>query len=63
MKKIDDTIKSGKDILDDFFKNIENIENIDKSVAKSLRDLYQAGKFTDANVKNSLQQLREKDGN
>lgn len=56
---MDNEVKSGKEILDDFFKDIQNIENIDKNIAQSLSALYEQGKFTDANVKNELQKLRE----
>ena len=54
-------VKSGKEILDDFFEGIEEIENIDKDMAKMLSKLYQEDKLTDTNVKNELQKLR--DGN
>jgi len=54
-------VKSGKEILDDFFDRIEEIENIDKDIAKMLSKLYQDDKLTDTNVKNELQKLR--DGN
>ena len=54
-------VKSGKEILDDFFNSIEEIENIDKDIAKMLSNLYQDDKLTDTNVKNELQKLR--DGN
>jgi hypothetical protein len=56
---MDNDVKSGKEILDGFFKDIQNIENIDKNIAQSLSTLYEQGKFTDANVKNELQKLRE----
>ena len=58
-----DKVKSGKEILDDFFENIENIENVDKDIAKMLADLYKQNKLTDVNVKNELPKLRVKDGN
>lgn len=54
-------VKSGKEILDDFFNSIEEIENVDKDIAKMLFNLYQDDKLTDTNVKNELQKLR--DGN
>lgn len=56
---MDSKVKSGKEILDDFFKDIQNIENVDKNIAQSLSNLYEQGKLTDANVKNELQRLRE----
>lgn len=54
-------VKSGKEILDDFFDGIEEIENVDKDIVKMLSKLYQDDKLTDTNVKNELQKLR--DGN
>ena len=56
-----DKVKSGKEILDDFFNGLEEIENVDTDIAKMLSELYQNDKLTDTNVKNELQKLR--DGN
>ena len=56
-----ENVKSGKEILDDFFKGIETIENVDADIAKMLKTLYQDDKLTDTNVKNKLQQLRDGD--
>jgi hypothetical protein len=58
-----DQVKSGKEILDDFFIEIVNIPNVDTSIATSLATLYEQGKLTDINVKNELQKLREQNGN
>ncbi|MCC4227117.1 hypothetical protein [Zunongwangia profunda] len=58
---MEEKVKSGKEILDDFFGNIDNIENVDPKVAQMLNDLYNDGKLTDTNVKNGLQTLRETD--
>ncbi len=56
-------VKSGKAILDDFFKEISSIENVDKTIADSLAELYTNGKLTDKNVINELQKIRTEDGN
>ncbi|MBD98349.1 MAG: hypothetical protein CMO34_00765 [Verrucomicrobia bacterium] len=56
-----ENVKSGKEILDDFFNGIETIENVDADIAKMLKRLYQEDKLTDTNVKNELQQLRDGD--
>ncbi len=56
-------IKSGKEILDDFFDNLEEVENVDKDISKLLAELYRNDKLTDTNVKNELEKLREQDGN
>lgn len=60
---MEDKVKSGKEILDDFFDKIESIEKVDTDIAKMLADLYQQNKLTDTNVKNELQKLREQDVN
>lgn len=56
-------VKSGKEILDDFFHDIRNLENIDKALAQMLSELYEQEKLTDANVKNELLKLKETNGN
>jgi hypothetical protein len=56
-------VKSGKEILEDFFENIQSIENVDKSLAQSLTNLYAQGKLSDKNIINELFELRIKDGN
>ena len=60
---MDNKVKSGKEILDDFFTNISKIKNVDKGLAESLSNLYEQGKLTDTNVKNELSKLRDKDAN
>lgn len=54
-------VKSGKEILDDFFNGIDEIENVDAAIAKMLSELYQNDRLTDTNVKNELQKLRDDD--
>ena len=56
-----ENVKSGKEILDDFFNGIEKIENVDTDIAKMLERLYQEDKLTDTNVKNELQKRRDGD--
>lgn len=58
---MDNQVKSGKEILDDFFTNISMIENVNKELAESLSNLYKQGKLSDVNLKNELQKLRDKD--
>lgn len=60
---MDNKVKSGKEILDDFFTNLSQIKNVDKGLAESLSSLYNQGKLSDTNVKNELSNLREKDAN
>ncbi|MBK8945399.1 MAG: hypothetical protein IPM32_09035 [Ignavibacteriae bacterium] len=54
-------VKSGKEILDEFFNDLKEIQGVDSTVANALYDLYNEDKFSDANVKNKLQELRDKD--
>jgi hypothetical protein len=60
---MENKVKSGKEILDDFFKNIENIPNVDEDIARMLTNLYDQNKLTDTNVKNELPNLPKKDVN
>lgn len=57
-----ENVKSGKQILDEFFNEIENLSNIDKEIAQLFATLYSQNKFTDVNILNGLQILREKKG-
>lgn len=58
---MDNNVRSGKEILDEFFSDISKIDNVDAEIAESLSGLFKLGKLTDVNVKNELQKLREKD--
>jgi len=60
---MDNKVKSGKEILDDFFANISKIENVDKALAEALSNLYHQGKLSDTHVKNELSNLRDRDAN
>ena len=52
-------IKSGKEILDEFFEDIKTDEKLDQDVATAIIDLYESGKLTDRNLTNTLSKLRE----
>jgi len=54
-------IKSGKQILDDFFDSLYQLDKVDNNITEILIKLYQQGKLTDVNLKNELQTLRDKD--
>lgn len=54
------TVKSGKEILDDFFNSLDTFKEVDDDILSMLVDLYNEGKLTDTNLKNELQNLREK---
>jgi hypothetical protein len=54
---MDNKIKSGKDVIDDFFAEIYNIPNADKNTIDALVNLYSQGKLSDKNVQNTLDEL------
>jgi len=55
---MDNPIKSGKELLDEFFDNITNIPDVDIKIAEKLRELYKGGKLTNTNISNSIAKLR-----
>lgn len=54
---MDNKIKSGKDVIDNFFAEIYNIPNADKNTIDVLVNLYSQGKLSDKNVQNTLDEL------
>ena len=56
---MDDKIKTGKDVIDEFFSEILNIEGIDIATTEKLIELYSEGRFTDSNITNTLDELRK----
>lgn len=56
---MNEEIKSGKEILDNFFNEIEFMPKIDKKLAHILKKLYSDNKFTDTNLSNTLLSLRK----
>ena len=51
-------VKSGQELLDDFFENIEAIKDVDPKISKMISELYKDGMLTEARIKNELEQLR-----
>lgn len=58
-------VKSGQEILDDFFETIGSVNGVDPKISQMISALYKEGTLTEASIKNELQQLRiqEKDEN
>ncbi len=50
---------SGKEILENFFIDLDKLPEIDTQVADTLKELYQHNKFTHSNLSNALERLRE----
>jgi len=58
---MDKTIKTGKEILDDFFNDVLNISDVDKKLASEIKKMYEEGKLTSINLSNKLTSLREEE--
>jgi hypothetical protein len=56
-------VKSGQEILDDFFGTIESIDGVDPKISKLISDLYSEGTLTEATIKNELEKLRIQEKN
>jgi hypothetical protein len=56
-------VKSGQEILDDFFESIESIEGVDSKISEMISYIYKEGTLTEAKIKNELQQLRIQEQN
>lgn len=56
------TVKSGKEVLEGFFKKIDDIEGVDADTAKAVLEQYQAGKLTAKSLSNALATQRDKGG-
>ena len=53
-----DRIRSGQEVLDEFFTEITSIEDVDQHVANIVINLYREGKLSDTNLSNELARIR-----
>jgi len=60
---MDKPVKSGKEILDDFFNGILNIPDVDKKLASEIKKMYEEDHLTDTKLSNKLDSLREEEIN
>lgn len=58
---MDEKIKSGKDVINEFFSEIYNVDNIDEKTVEFLVALYNDGKLTDKNIQNELEALLQQE--
>lgn len=56
-------IKTGQEVVDDFFLSLEKNKSLDTEIIKSITDLHKEGKLTTTSITNSLSKLREKNNN
>ena len=52
-------IKSGKEILDEFFFCLAQDESVDPAVVTAIIDLFNEGKLSDKSISNALVEMRE----
>ncbi len=52
-------IKSGKEVIDEFFAEILNVKGTDEDTVNKLIELYGENKFTDSNIQNTLEELKQ----
>lgn len=55
---MEEEIKSGQEILNDFFANVESLGNVDAEISKMIKTLFENDQLTDTKLKNELAQLR-----
>lgn len=56
-----DEIKTGKEVIDEFFAEIMNIEGVDKKTVEKLTFLYSEGKLTDTNIQNVMEKILQEE--
>jgi hypothetical protein len=56
---MENSIKSGKDVLEDFFAEILNVPNTDKKTVEKLIELYGSGKFTERQIVNTMDEITQ----
>ena len=54
-------IKSGKEVIAEFFAEIINIEGVDERTIQKLTSLYNEGKLTDINIQNAIGELLQEE--
>jgi hypothetical protein len=56
---MENQIKSGKEVVDEFFAEILNVEGTDEKTVEKLIELYSENKLTDSNIQNALEELKQ----
>ena len=54
-------VKSGQEILDDFFEKLDSIEGVDPKISQLITKLYNEDSLTERSIKNGLEELRIKE--
>ena len=56
---MENQIKSGKEVIDEFFVEILNVKGTDNKTVEKLIELYGDNKLTDSNIQNALEELKQ----
>ena len=56
-------IKSGQDVIEEFFAEIYNVPNADQKTVDILVSLFSEGKFTEKGIQNALEDHLQKEMN
>lgn len=56
-----DEIKTGEEVIDEFFVEIMNIEGVDEKTVQKMLSLYNEEKLTDTNIQNAMEQLLQEE--
>jgi hypothetical protein len=52
-------IKSGREIIADFFSDLPSLEGTNEKTVNRLIELYEENKFTDTNIQNALEEIKQ----
>ena len=52
-------IKSGKEVIDEFFAEIVNVEGVDQKTVEKLVELYNENQLTDSKIQNALEKIKQ----
>jgi len=56
-----DETKSGREVIDEFFANILNIEGVDEKTVEKLTSLHNEDNLTDIHIQNAMEQLLQEE--
>lgn len=51
--------QSGKELADEFFKSLPELEGVETKIASLLQELYNAGRLTKESIMEGLEKLRK----
>jgi len=53
--------QSGKDLADEFFKSLSELEGVETKIVSLLQELYNAGRLKKESIMEGLEKLREEE--